>query len=229
MRGFQDARQPAEIQKAQTDRQCPAIPGGHSIPQDRDGPGRDRRILRREVEDGALLARIPEPGAEELVLALDPDAGDQGNLAEGGRLWDLLPRWDWRMPGPGKAIVFEGPPLAADRVMLGTGSADLWLRSPVADADLEITLSEIRPDGQEIFVQAGWLRASLRGLAPTATELWPELTFQERDHAPLVPGQWTSVRVPIAGFGHAFRAGSRVRVSVDTPGGGNAEWRFALT
>ena len=32
------------------------------------------------------------------------------------------------------------------------------------DTDIQVTLSEIRPDGQETYVQSGWLRASRRVL-----------------------------------------------------------------
>ena len=32
------------------------------------------------------------------------------------------------------------------------------------DTDLEVTISEIRPDGQEVYIQSGWLRASHRAL-----------------------------------------------------------------
>src|SRR5690606_3433946 len=124
--------------------------------------------------------------------------------------------------------VMTSAPLAEDLVMLGTGSVDLWLRSPVDDADLEVTLTEVRPDGQEMVVQSGWLRASMREPSAEATELWPEPTYREEDHQPLVPGEWTPVRVGIAGFGHVFRAGSRVRVVVDTPGETRSEWRFDL-
>ena len=49
------------------------------------------------------------------------------------------------------------PPLAADPVLLGLGSADLWLRSSEADTDLQVTLTEVRPDGLETYVQSGWL------------------------------------------------------------------------
>jgi predicted acyl esterase len=101
------------------------------------------------------------------------------------------------------------------------------VRSPVDDADLEVNLTEIRPDGQEVYVQSGWIRASLRGSGPSATDLDPAPAYTEALAAPLVPGQWTQVRVGTAGIQHAFRAGSRVRVMVDTPGGSRAEWFFA--
>ena len=90
---------------------------------------------------------------------------------------------------------------------IGSGAVDLWVRSPVNDADLEINLIEVRPDGQERFVQSGWLRASLRALDPSATELWPEHTYTQADAAPLVPGEWTAARVGFCAFGHVFRAG----------------------
>ena len=65
--------------------------------------------------------------------------------------------------------------------MVGTGSVDLWLDSTVDDADLEVNLTEVRPDGQEMYVQSGWLRASYRELGPDATELWPAPTYQQQD------------------------------------------------
>ena len=56
--------------------------------------------------------------------------------------------------------------------MVGTGSVDLWLRSSATDTDLQVTLSEIRPDGLEYYVQNGWLRASHRKLdRRTSTKL----------------------------------------------------------
>jgi uncharacterized protein len=178
--------------------------------------------------DGTLGATAPADASAASVFTLDPAAGERGILASDGAIWDKLPHYDWRQPEAGKAVVFESAALAADQVMLGTGSVDLWIKANVDDADLEVNLSEIRPDGQEMYVQSGWLRASYRGLAPDATELWPSPTYQEKDWSPLVSGEWTQVRVGIASFAHVFRAGSRIRISVDTPGDSRAEWRFDL-
>jgi predicted acyl esterase len=111
---------------------------------------------------------------------------------------------------------------------VGTASVDIWLRSTVDDADLEVNLSEVRPDGQEMFIQSGWLRASVRKLGASSTEFWPAPTYREADAVPLVPGEWTSVRIGVTSFAHAFRTGSRIRVSVDTPGDSRARWTFDL-
>ncbi len=90
-----------------------------------------------------------------------------------------------------------------------------------------MTISEIRPDGQEVYVQSGWLRASQRALDDRAsTELRPVHTHAEDDAAPLVAGEWNPVRVELFPVAHAFRAGSRLRVTVDAPGGNRAEWVF---
>jgi len=108
---------------------------------------------------------------------------------------------------------------------------DLWIRTndaDVTDADLEVNLTEVRPDGQERYVQSGWLRASFRTLSPLANDLWPEPTMVVSDVAPLEPGNWTLVRVAIAGFAHPFRKGSRILLAIDTPGDSRAEWLFDL-
>jgi predicted acyl esterase len=178
--------------------------------------------------DGSLGAAMPVAATNPAPkFALDPEAGDRGILASGS-VWDLIPNYNWRQPAAGSAVIFLGEPLAADQVMFGNASVDLWLRSQVDDADLEVTITEVRPDGQEMYVQSGWLRASLRGSGPNATPTWPAPTFMEADSKKLVPNEWTSVRVGTAGFQHVFRAGSRIRVSIDTPGDTRAEWRFDL-
>jgi predicted acyl esterase len=177
--------------------------------------------------DGSLQPTKPTDAAVGSSFELDPEAGARGILAPGGNVWDPLPAYDWQQPAPGYAAVFETAPLTDDLVMLGSASVDLWVRSPVNDADLQASVTEVRPDGQERYVQSGWLRASLRKLAPTETPLWPEHTYTKEDEALLVPGQWTAARVGICSFGHVFRTGSRIRIIIDTPGGTRAAWQFA--
>jgi len=178
--------------------------------------------------DGSLAATKPAETTGASTFVLDPEAGHRSIIAAGGDVWDLLPAYDWKQPAAGSAVVFESAPLAADIVTVGTASVDMWLRASVDDADIEVNLSEVRPDGQEMFIQSGWLRASVRKLADSSTEFWPSPTYLEADAAPLVPGEWTSLRVGITSFGHVFRMGSRIRVSVDTPGDSRARWTFDL-
>ncbi|MFW6369143.1 MAG: CocE/NonD family hydrolase [Myxococcota bacterium] len=156
----------------------------------------------------------------------DPEAGQRGILVSG--VWSRQPRYDWRQPAPGSAAIFESAPLEETIIMAGTGSADLWIRSSADEADIEVNLTEVRPDGQEMYVQSGWLRASQRALSEESTEFYPRHTHLEQDAQPLVPGEWVHARVAVAPFQHVFREGSRIRLSVDTPGDSRAEWRFDL-
>ena len=83
-------------------------------------------------------------------------------------------------------------------MIAGPVSLDLYLRSSARDTDLQVTLSEVRPDGNETYVQNGWLRASHRRLDPArSTPLDPVPTHQARDASLLPKGRFVLVRVPI--------------------------------
>ena len=179
--------------------------------------------------DGSLADSLPSADGGASSFELDPEAGDRIFLASGS-VDPVQPDYDYRPLIEGKALAFLSPPLTEDTVMVGHASVDLWLQTsaPDGDADLEVTLTEVRPDGKENFIQNGWLRASQRALAADATELRPIQTHREADAAPLVAGEWNSVRVEMFPFSHVFRAGSQIRISVDTPGDNTARWRFLL-
>ena len=118
---------------------------------------------------------------------------------------------------------------AEDTVLLGSASLDLWLASTAPDTDLEVTLTEVRPDGQEMYVQKGWLRASHRAEdMAQSTVLRPVQTHLLDDFEPLVPGTPTPMRVEIFPFGHVVRAGSKVRVWIAAPTALPELWGFAF-
>jgi hypothetical protein len=58
-------------------------------------------------------------------------------------------------------------------------------------------------------------------------EFWIH-SLRKEDVKPLTPGEWTEARIELMPHAHLFRAGSRLRVSVDTPGDSRARWRFRL-
>ncbi len=112
---------------------------------------------------------------------------------------------------------------------LRSASLDLWLESSAPDTDVQVVLTELRPDGQEVYVQAGWLRASHRREDPARTEpTRPFHTHQAADVATslLVPGKPELLRVEIRPFGHLFRKDSRLRVSVEAPAAVFGLWGF---
>ncbi|WP_421118044.1 CocE/NonD family hydrolase [Aquihabitans daechungensis] len=157
----------------------------------------------------------------------DPKARPEVNLVKGEDSWWRLPEHDWQSPSPEHALSYVTPALAEDTTMVGSGSADLWIKSSEQDTDLQVTLTEVRPDGKETYVQSGWLRASKREVDDErSTELQPLLTQLEDDAAPLPADEFTPVRVEIYPFAHAFRAGSKIRVIISAPGGDKPVWSF---
>jgi uncharacterized protein len=183
--------------------------------------------------DGTLAPTPPTgdaEGAAASTFAVTPALASLRTW-EGDNSGDLFRadvEYDWRHEPDGAATVFVSDPLAADQVLIGSASADLWVRSHTGEADLGVTLSEVRPDGSEVYIQSGTLRGSQRGLAADATELLPLHTNLRADAAPLPTDEFTEARVEILPFGHIVRAGSRLRISVHTPGGDKARWSYIL-
>jgi hypothetical protein len=100
---------------------------------------------------------------------------------------------------------------------------------------LQATISEVRPDGKETFVQNGWIRASERGLATTASNIFkqpstllnPIPSFAAADAASLPNGEFVKVVIPLYYEGHAYRVGSRIRVTIAAPNGTQPVWSFS--
>lgn len=149
-----------------------------------------------------------------------PAADDDGNE------FDNL---SWPALEDGKYLSYTTAPFTNNMVLAGSGHASLWIQSSADDADLQVTITELRPDGQEMYVQSGWLRASQRALDPAkSTGLLPFHTHTEADAAPLPSGEFTRVDVEIFPVAHVFRAGSRLRLIVDNPGGNRNLWKFEV-
>jgi uncharacterized protein len=163
----------------------------------------------------------PAPEVVEPGPALSVDVGPSPHDHSLGQL-----TWKGPVP-PGGSLAYTTAPLKRGLVVAGPASLDLWLKSTATDTDLEATVTEVRPDGQETYVQRGWLRASHRKLDPKlSTVLRPFETHRRADAAPLVPGKPTKVRLEIFPFAHAFRAGSRIRVWIEAPTGHTGFWAF---
>ena len=160
-----------------------------------------------------------------------PATDFSGDTAGGpGGLWTAIPTYHWDQSPPGSAASYLSAPLAANTVVIGAGAVHLWVKASAPSVDLQVTVSEVRPDGRETFVQNGWLRASERTLdAARSTLLAPVPSLRRADAAPLPRGRFTEVTVPLYYEGHAYRRGSRIRVTVAAPGGTQPVWGFAKT
>jgi hypothetical protein len=152
--------------------------------------------------------------------------GDTGS----GDLWTASPSFNWTPHPAGTALAYTSQPLTANTTVIGAGALRAWIKSSARDVDLQATVSEIRPDGKETYVQSGWLRASLRKLdRRKSTTLEPVLSLRRRDAAPLPKGRFAQITIPLYYQGHAYRAGSRIRVTISAVGGDQPVWAFAGT
>lgn len=176
---------------------------------------------------GGLLTASPGTKAQ-VSFRPNPAARPATDLAASANVWAALPPYDWAPVKGSDGLGFITPPLAHDLVVVGPASLDLMLMSSAADTDLQVTISEVRPDGKELFIQTGQLRAGDRALDPSlSTVLDPVPTYLEADARPLRHGAFTEVRIPILPFAYAFRAGSRIRITITAPGGDRPEWAYA--
>jgi predicted acyl esterase len=176
--------------------------------------------LHLALRSGGRLSEEPAGVAEPTTGYLYvPIAGSQGVGNPRYGYPDLPDRYIWDVPPPeGTAAAFTTDPLTEDLTVLGSASLDLWLAATAPDVDLQVTITEVRPDGQEAFVQQGWLRASQRALDPSrSTDLLPYQVHQAASVRMLTPGAPVLARVEVFPFGHLFPAGSRLRVWVDAP------------
>jgi putative CocE/NonD family hydrolase len=199
---------------------------------------RRRLVPRHAVEPrayylraGGKLEREPARGAEAGDTYTYPlpssDVAEPGP-AEGGM---QTGQFAFKAPpAPGGFAAFTSAPVKQDLVVLGPASLDLWTTTTLSDFDVQATLTEVRPDGQETYVQRGWLRASHRKLDPArSTSLRPYQTHLRGDSEPVPAGKPMPMRVEVFPFAHAFRAGSRLRLYVDAPTGHTGFWAFAPT
>jgi predicted acyl esterase len=116
------------------------------------------------------------------------------------------------------SLSFTTAPLTHDVTLFGSASADLWVSSTATDSDLQVTISEVRPDGQEEYVQRGWLRLSQRAIDPRySTAFLPWHPQTRASVSLLTPGVPVLARVEIQKFSHAFRKGSSIRIWIDAP------------
>jgi hypothetical protein len=182
------------------------------------GPDGELRSTPPPEDGGASSFDVDDALAKEITFA----------DTEGNDPFRADAEYDWRQEPDGSAAVFVSPPLEQDEVLIGSASADLWIRSSAPEADLGVTLSEVRPDGSETYIQSGTLRASMRKLAEGSTELLPLHTGTAEDAEPLPTDDYVEARVEVFPFAHIVRAGSRLRISVHTPGGDKVRWTYIL-
>jgi predicted acyl esterase len=127
--------------------------------------------------------------------------------------------------------------LKKNTTVIGAGAVHVWVRASTPDVQLQATLSEVRPDGNETFVQDGWMTASERKLSTGANNIFKQKStlFEPipselaSDVKPLPKGKFVEVVIPLYFEGHVYRKGSRMRVTIAAPNGAQPVWSFSQT
>lgn len=128
--------------------------------------------------------------------------------------------WGWQHPlWKDGSVAYTSAAFERDFLSYGSASADIWLSTFLApDTDLQVTITEVRPDDKEVFVQRGWLRMSNRKLDESkSTELRPQQLNEPDGIQPMLPNVPALGRVEIPPFSHPFRKGSKLRIWIDAP------------
>ena len=133
----------------------------------------DGRYVVSRAERDTDRTAAGGPGGRLLHLKRERHAADRllGSNTGPGGLWGDASQWEWNwvQPTAGSAVSYVTAPLSSNTTVIGGGAVNLWVESSTPDVDLQATVSEVRPDGNETFVQNGWIRASERKLATTST------------------------------------------------------------
>jgi predicted acyl esterase len=164
---------------------------------------------------------------------------DYGPNNSSGGLWGNASQWqyNWKPWPQGDAVSYVSAPLKSNTTVIGAGAVHVWVRSSTPNVDLLATVSEVRPDGNETFVQNGYMRANERKLATgsnnifkqPSTLLEPIPSEKASDLRPMPKGKFVEVVIPLYYEGHVYRASSRIRLTISAPNGTQPIWGFAQT
>jgi predicted acyl esterase len=157
----------------------------------------------------------------------DPSQGSSTSYSGGSSaIWRTDATYEWEPAADGTSLSFLTQPMTTERRLLGSASVDLWVRASAPDVDLEVNLTEVTPEGDEVYIQSGWLRASHRATTDDSTTLLPVHSHLPADAAPLPADELSLARVEVFPFAHVLRPGSRLRLTVESPGGDRPFWTF---
>ncbi len=179
--------------------------------------------------DGTLVDDAPsKDGADS--FAYEPDAGKivTTDASSGDFQFSQkeLPI-DYEQAPEGNLVAYSTPKLTEDVAIAGPGYLDMWVKSGADNGAVQVDLTEVRPDGSETYVQSGWHELQhAEESKQLSDEYQVEYTFTKEGRRALEPNEWVHRRVPMQAATHIFRKGSKLRVSVQSPGRSRPLWSF---
>lgn len=119
-------------------------------------------------------------------------------------------------PEPIGSLSYRTDPMTADMALLGNPEVTLYFSSEKIDTDFMVTLKDIGPEGNSLYLTRGFLRASMREIDPART--WPDEVNQSfRKVDELTPGKIYEARFSLWTVGHVVRQGHRLEMSILAP------------
>ena len=187
------------------------------------------RARRRGTSTAAPRSLTADPAEGADSYTYDASRSQLTTLVGSGHdtVWLPLPAWQWTAPAPEAAVAYETPPLASDTVMVGNGQrgpldqGQRARRRSAGDASPRCGRTAKRcwcRTAGCARVSARWRRVRRRCGRCTRTRRATSSRYAR--------GEWNEARIELFPFGHAFRAGSKIRVIIDTPGGSRPSWKF---
>ena len=196
-------------------------------------------VTRYDLGAHGTLSTTPPRGDATASFRPNPAVRPRDDLASSANPWAAQPPYDWTTVPAANGIAFQTPVFTRATTIVGPASLDLRLKSTAKVTDLQVTVTEVRPDGtcvhgagctapmaEEEYVTSGFLRSSNRTLSSASTALDPVPTYLASDKKNLPAGRFTLVRIPVDPIAHTFRAGTRLRIVVSAPGGDRPSWAF---
>ncbi len=116
-------------------------------------------FMRHFVADASTWALYL--GRSGSLQAGPPSATTAGRATFSGPTASQSGHWA-KAPAPGSSVSYTSPPLLHDVDIFGPASVNLWLSSSARDTDIEVIVSEVRPGGEDQYVQSGWLNVAQR-------------------------------------------------------------------
>ena len=173
---------------------------------------------------GSLASVAPTSG----TVTYAPDATTRPETSAGTSFnaWAAHPNYNWTPVASGSGVGFISGALTKNVTIVGPASMNLSLKSTATNTDVQVTVSEVRPTGEEMFITSGTLRASYRTLAKTSTAYAPVPIYTAAAAKNLTPNVATTLRVPLTPIAYTFRTGSKIRVTITAPGGERPTWKY---
>ena len=177
------------------------------------------------AEEGQMLPELSDTEGAN-AWSFDPDASEVNFFGPKGYqllepLWDI----DWTRFEEGHIAAFETLPFEEDTVISGPGYLDVWVHTPVEEVMVQVTLTEVRPDDNEMLIQTGWLNLAHRAFIE-GEDLRLKRSHSAEDYQPMPIDTWEPARVQIPTFAHPMRAGSILRIAITSPGRDHGTWQF---